>query len=663
MGLSAAASVVTKPIKEWTTDDLVKLSSGLQAVTNISSGMRVGRGESRLAARISDSVGAPEPHVYGNANYKYKVGDVETPVQLDEHDIRAITTSDSPDGVLRRILTGDKYKLKSEDLPTDGKKLLEEFGFNVSQKKAIRKSNRHLVAQEVPEETPEKFNKYGYLLDPLRLRNPEIRRREYIDTQLERNPGLEKELGIKRTVLSEQTTPREKITTYSAESPLGRSERRAYISSLTRRGKMQPGTWNFRRPIDEGIGETTEIDRSGEMKARDIVHEYENTGLQPSAFHEEAVQMGREYPKVHADAVKDDLIYSVRAATKPADKPKASPSARLGAESVSNKELVSYILGNKEEAGLGSREAVAFLKGLTDSKRKSVLNALRNSGDKRGIEIANYFTEEGSQKTAGDKLKRETERVSKAVEKIKERSESSGGRKERRLKEMAANLEELRNSKDPMKTLSKLAGSERAKTVANENPKEYREALNQSLRDAIYSKLTGLRLDRYLGRVQTQMKKDGLQFKRGGVLMFKDGSGGGWHKQVGQWYDKLPLIAELADLGVNVHYNNKAFDALQKGAEETILHKLSPDVVDPALDNSAYERQMQAIRNERMANTQNGTSDAVLNDALKNQRDAQLYERENAIITGINQNNAAYQAKLAENATIQNQLDTNATND
>jgi hypothetical protein len=263
------------------------------------------------------------------------------------------------------------------------------------------------------------------------------------------------------------------------------------------------------------------------MKARDIVHEYENTGIEPSAFHEEAVQIGREYPKVHADAVKDDLIYSVRAATKPSDKPKPSRSTRLGAESVSNKELVSYILGNKEESGLGSREAVAFIKNLSGKKRKSLLNALKNSGDKRGVEIANYFTEEGAQRTAGNKLKRGTEHVSRAVEKIKERSETSGGRKERRLKEMASNLEELRNSKDPMKTLSKLASNEKSKTLANENPKDYREALNQSLRDAIYTKLNGLRLDRYLGRVQTQMKKDGLQFKHGGILKFKEGSVGG----------------------------------------------------------------------------------------------------------------------------------------
>ena len=269
------------------------------------------------------------------------------------------------------------------------------------------------------------------------------------------------------------------------------------------------------------------------MKARDLVHAYENTGVEPSKFHEEAAQMGREYPKVHADAIKDDLIYSVRAATKSADKPKASPSARLGAEAVSNKELVSYILGNKEEARLGNREAINFLNSLTPNKRKSVLKALKNSGDKWGVEIANHFTESGAQKTAGDKLSRGKERVSRALDKLKERGESSV-RKERRLKEMAANLEELRNSKDPMKTLSKLSSSEQAKAMANENPTEYREALNQSLRDAVYSKLTGLRLDRYLNRVKAQMNADGLKFKRGGILKFQNGSGGGWHKQIGQ---------------------------------------------------------------------------------------------------------------------------------
>lgn len=681
MGLSAAASVVTKPTNEWTTDDLVKLSSGLQALTNIGAGFRVGRGESRLASRLSTDA-KPEAPVYksakdytvttqktetvGKKGNKTRTVDIEEKqkITLDDDDVNSIVNGEKPAGETLRTILRDKYKVKEADIATDDKALLDEFGFDTKTHRRFGIFGKRTVeANEVTPEKPEKYSKYGYLLDPVRLRNPEIRRREYIDRRLASDPELVTQLGPKKTLVSEQVGPREEIRTYSTESPLGRSERRAYISSLTRLGRMQPGTWSFRRPIDEGIGETTEINRSGEMKARDIVHEYENTGVEPSAFHEEAVQMGREYPRVHADAIKDDLIYSVRAATKPADKPKASPSARLGAEAVSNKELVSYILGNQEEAGLGSREAVAFLKGLTDSKRKSVLNALRNSGDKKGIEIANYFTEEGSQKTAGDKLKRGTEHVSKAVEKLKERSESSGGRKERRLKEMAANLEELRNSKDPMKTLSKLASSERAKALANENPTEHREALNQSLRDAVYSKLTGLRLDRYLGRVQKQMKNDGLQFKHGGVLKFKEGSGGGWHAKVGKWYDKLPLIAELADLGVNIHYNNKAFDALQRGAQETIIHKQSPTVINPALDNSAYERQLQNIRNERMSNVQDSTSDVVLNNALKNQRDAQLYERESALVSGINQNNVAYQNKLAENATLQNQWDTNVAND
>ena len=657
LGLSAAATVITKDPSKWTTDDLVKLSSGLQAVTNISSGLRIGRGESKLASRISSSAGAPEPHVYGST--KYKVGD--TPTVLDEHDIRAITTSDSPDGVLRRILTGDKYKLNSEDLPADGRKLLEDFGFEVSNKRAVRKSKRHLVAQEVKEEGPETYNKYGYLLDPFDLRNPEIKRRAYIDTHLERNKELRESLGIKRTTVSQQSNPREVITTYRGESPLSKSERRAYISSLTRLGHMAPGKWSFRRPIDEGVGEFTEIDRSGEMAARNIVHEYENTGLEPSKFHEEATQLAAEYPKVHADAVKDDLIYSVRAATKPADKPKASSSARLGAESVSNKELVSYILGTKDEPGLGSREAIAFLNGLSSKKRKSVLNSLRNSGDKKGVDIANYFSEEGAQRTAGDKLRRGTEHVSKAVEKIKNRSEASGGRRNRKLKEMAANLEELRNSKDPMKTLSKLASNERAKTLANENPKEHREALNQALRDAVYTKLNGLRLDRYLGRVQTQMKKDGLIFKHGGVLKFGNGSIGGWLQNTGQWYKSVPLVLEGLDLATNLFYNHNSFDAQREGAQP--VYKQAPRIVTAPLDNSTYERQLQNIQQERMAIDKNPTNDVVLNNTLENQKDAQLYEKENAIMSGINQNTVTHGVQYAENQTRQNALDTETANE
>lgn len=681
MGLSAAASVLTKPTKEWTTDDLVKLSSGLQAMTNIGSGLRVGRGESRLAARLSADA-KPEVPVYksskdytvvtqktekvGKKGKKTQTIDVEQKQQivLDNDDVNAIVNSEKPAGETLRGILKDKYKVKESDIAADDKALLDEFGFDTKTHRRFGVFGKRTVeANEVTPEKPEKYSKYGYLLDPFRLRNSEIRRREYIDRRLASDPELVAQLGPKRTLISEQVNPREEIRTYNTESPLGRSERRAYISSLTRLGRMQPGTWSFRRPIDEGIGETTEINRSGEMKARDIVHEYENTGLQPSMFHEEATQMGREYPKVHADAVKDDLIYSVRAATKPEDKPKASPSARLGAESVSNNELISYILGNSEEAGLSSREAITFLKGLTDKKRKSLLNALRNSGDRRGMEIANYFTEEGAQKTVGDKLTRGREHVSKALAELKERSKTSGNRKERSLKQMAANLEELRNSKDPMKTLSKLASSEKSKALANENPKEHREALNQALRDAVYSKLTGLRLDRYLTKVQKQMNKDGLKFKHGGVFKFQNGTGGGWLKQIGQWYNKAPIALELLDLAVNNHYNSKAFDAMREGANATIIHKQSPRIVNAALDNSAYERQLQNIREERMSNPINSTSDQVLNNALKNQRDAQLYERENAVMTGINQNTANYNAQLAENMTRQNITDAEVEND
>ena len=678
MGLSAAASVVTKPVKEWTTDDLVKLSSGLQAMTNISSGLRVGRGESRLAARLSADA-TPEVPIYksakdytvvtqktekvGKKGKKTQTVDVEQKQQitLDNDDVNAIVNGEKSAGETLRGILKDKYKVKETDIAADDKALLDEFGFDTKSHRRFGIFGKRTVeANEATPEKPEKYSKYGYLLDPFRLRNPEIRRREYIDRRLASDPELTAQLGVKRTLVSEQVNPREEIRTYSAESPLGKSERRAYISSLTRLGKMQPGTWSFRRPIDEGIGETTEINRSGEMRARDLVHEYENTGVEPSRFHEQAVQMGQEYPKVHADAVKNDLIYSVRAATKPADKPKASPSARFGAEAVSNKELVSYILGNNEEAGLGSREAIAFLNSLTDNKRRSLLNTLRNSGDKRGMEIANHFTEEGAQKTAGDKLKRGTEHVSKVLDKIRERSESSGGRKERKLKEMAANLEELRNSKDPMKTLSKLSNSERSKALANENPTEYREALNQSLRDAIYSKLTGLRLDRYLNKVKTQMNNDGLMFKRGGILRFQEGGGG--IKGLGNWYNKIPLITELVDVAGTNMYNDRAINHKIKSDQYAQSHWIAPHLVHPILDLSAEERQKQMLQEQRAENNPSFTSDATALMAYKNQRNAQIDNSLNTVFASESQKADTYNQRDNEIQNQQLQLDAQYAN-
>ena len=102
---------------------------------------------------------------------------------------------------------------------------------------------------------------------------------------------------------------------------------------------------------------------------------------------------------------------------------------------------------------------------------------------------------------------------------------------------------------------------------------------------------------------------------------------------------------------------------MEEGARATAVHQDPYRIVNPAQDNSAYERQLQQIEQERQSNIQNSTSDAVLNNALKNQRDAQLYERENAIVTGINQNNINRQYRLAENATAQNKIDTDIEND
>ena len=58
-------------------------------------------------------------------------------------------------------------------------------------------------------------------------------------------------------------------------------------------------------------------------------------------------------------------------------------SVRLGAESVSNRELRKYIIGNATEKGLTETEAVEFLNGLSERKRNSLLKDLQKSKSKK----------------------------------------------------------------------------------------------------------------------------------------------------------------------------------------------------------------------------------------------------------------------------------------
>ena len=658
MGLSAAATVITKPVNQWTTDDLVKLSSGLQAMTNIGNGMRIGRGESRLASRLSADA-KPTEHVYATTNkYKRTEGGIEDIVKLDADDVNAVVnTEKTPAKTLRGILK-DKYKVAEADLNKNDKALLEEFGFDTKQHRAIREKDRYVEAREVAPKEPEKFSKYGYLLDPIRIKsNPEIQRRAYIDKQLS-NPKVAASLAPTRTKVSEQVGPRETITTYRGESPLGTAERRAYISSLSRLGKHPHGKWQFRTPIDEGVGESVAVDRSAQFAAENTIRNYESSQLPRSIFHDQATQMAAEYPKVHADAVSGDLIYSARAATKPSDKPKPSRSARLGAESVSNKELVDYIIGTKEEpGGIGTREAFAFLDALTPNKRRSVLKALANNGDQKALDILRHYNEDGSAKRVSDKLNKGRAGVSKALENMKKR-----GTEKKNANRIAENLRKLRESKDPMKTLSEISNNERSRTLANENPSEYRDALNEALREAIYSKLSGLRLDRYLGRVKTQMQRDGLLFRRGGVIKAQNGVGGGGIKGIGNWYSKMPLITELIDLaGTNI-YNDRAINHKIKSDQYSQSHWIAPRYVYPTLDLSAEERQKLMLQEQRASNNPSFTSDPTALMAYKNQRNAQIDNSLNSVFSEESQKTDTYNQRVNEITNQQLQLDAQYAN-
>jgi hypothetical protein len=131
--------------------------------------MRVGRGESRLAARLSANA-RPTEHVYATSKkYKRTEGDLNDVVRLDNDDVNAIVgTEKTPAETLRGILK-EKYKVAEADIDKNDQSLLQEFGFDTKRHRAIREKNRYVEAKEVAPEEPEKFSRFGYLLDPIRV--------------------------------------------------------------------------------------------------------------------------------------------------------------------------------------------------------------------------------------------------------------------------------------------------------------------------------------------------------------------------------------------------------------------------------------------------------------------------------------------------------------
>ena len=240
LGLSQAASVLAKDPKDWDTNDLLKLTAGIQSIIHIGHSAYVRHGESALASEISRIKGKP-----GEIPHSFKVGD--TDIKLTEAEIKAITDpSNNPEEILQGILRGRNI---SDEQMTNLPELLERFGFN-TKTKGWGKRKRTVATVKEPEQDPE-YTKHGWLLDELDpIASREFRRRAYIDSNLSNEKVASairpKVFDVNTDV--ERVGPRQTIT--ERTSLKNNAIARAYVQSLARNNKVST-SW-FKRPtIDE----------------------------------------------------------------------------------------------------------------------------------------------------------------------------------------------------------------------------------------------------------------------------------------------------------------------------------------------------------------------------------------------------------------------------
>lgn len=656
LGLIEASSVLAKNPKDWNTDDLLKLSAGIQSVINVGHGAHVRRGESRLAHEIQSVVGnAPKERVYSR---KFKTGknNDEIDIPLDADDVRAITGSKTPGEELKKILKG--YGV-SDDQLTNMKSLLSDYGFDIGRKLSLKKDKRITASEQKPEK-PKEYSKYGYLFDEVLdpFGNREFARRGYIDANLQ-NSKVRSKISDKVLDSSTKTvtTPREVITVTS-RSPKNTAEGRAYVQSLARLGKAET-SWVARPKVTPQ--ESTTVDRTPGLKLEAEAAMARGEGLpNVSEMTRTAGRKGLEFINEFARTEQAaNVSAAVSKAMGPAPGISRTPSVNLGAEAVSNRELRKYVIGNAANRGLTEAEAVEFLNGLSDRKRKSVLNDLLKSKSEKAKAILSHFTEETPVQSAARKVY-----STPAMQNVSERNDAR--RLVRKTEKIASNIKKLQNSNDPMQTLREITESDSnfAQQVFD-NQEEFQAALNFALsrmpkgRKSKYSK----QYRDYIDELYGFLDQNNLTIftKKGGVIKAEDGTVLGlFNKDLPNMTKYLIPGLSLGRFALNSHFQNKyynqAVDALNAGR----VDKLPVTLNAPRTDSPALDRQLQQVHLERMAGIKPATSDVIANNAIANQREAQLYNRENDIIGQQSQFGWNAQRELTNimNQNLANQIET-----
>ena len=129
-----------------------------------------------------------------------------------------------------------------------------------------------------------------------------------------------------------------------------------------------------------------------------------------------------------------------------------------------------------------------------------------------------------------------------------------------------------------------------------------------------------------------------------------DGEGGGYTKNL-SGMSILPLIS-AGRFALTSHFQNKYNRQGKAAIEAGRYHEIAPVLNAPTTDNPILDRAIRNIQSERMLGIKPVTSDYIQNNAVKQQRESQLFDREREL-TG--QRSQDYTDKLNQILAVNNQ--------
>lgn len=129
-----------------------------------------------------------------------------------------------------------------------------------------------------------------------------------------------------------------------------------------------------------------------------------------------------------------------------------------------------------------------------------------------------------------------------------------------------------------------------------------------------------------------------------------DGEGGGYTKNL-SGMSILPLIS-AGRFALTSHFQNKYNRQGKAAIEAGRYHEIAPILNAPTTDNPILDRAIRNIQSERMLGIKPVTSDYIQNNAIKQQRESQLFDREREL-TG--QRSQDYTDKLNQILAVNNQ--------